>query len=224
VILDRPASWAIERGKALLDEAVPPDRLREFLIQALGRSEGALAAGELSYNDELARARALASKIGLLPAAESAAIPPLARMLISLADAEARIALAPNGKVVGRGGLLAGAGAALQTVLEHPESRCSPALDAALEALLRNVETRRRDGLRISQGGEQADRWMEWLSIAVLFSRASRRRQDLRLLNAALKLNDWAFPAHRRLPAGPRLARYALSLAEGETAAAEGLA
>jgi len=61
------------------------------------------------------------------------------------------------------------------------------------------------------------------LSVAVLFARAARRRGDLRFLNAAFKLNDWAYPVHRRIRPGPRLARYLLSLAEQETAVSEEL-
>ena len=57
--------------------------------------------------------------------------------------------------------------------------------------------------------------------MAILFSREARRSGDLRMLNAALKLNDWAFPTHRRLPPSPRLARFLLSLAEQERAVRE---
>jgi hypothetical protein len=38
------------------------------------------------------------------------------------------------------------------------------------------------------------------------------------LLNPALKLNDWAYPVHRRMRPGQRLARFLLALAEQETA------
>jgi hypothetical protein len=139
-------------------------------------------------------------------------------------DAEAWLAASSDGKVVGRRGLVAGAGEALCFLLENPRGSSETTLDTALEALLRHVEARRKDGLRLSNTPEGTDPWMEWLSVAVLFSRASRSRGDLRLLNAAFKLNDWAYPAHRRLSLGPRLTRYLLSLAEAETTAAERLA
>ncbi len=64
---------------------------------------------------------------------------------------------------------------------------------------------------------------MEWLAIAILFARAARRRGDLRFLNAALKINDWAYSPHRRIRPGPRRGRYLLSLAEQEMALAEAL-
>jgi hypothetical protein len=116
-----------------------------------------------------------------------------------------------------------GAGAALISLLERPAEDRTFDLDGILESLLRHVETRRRAGLRLLSAREGGDPWMEWLAIAILFARAARRRGDLRFLNAALKINDWAYPSHRRIRLGPRLARYLLSLAEQETALAEAL-
>jgi hypothetical protein len=224
---DRAARRIADWTKAILDESVPPDWLRGFLATSLARAEGDLAAGRFTppptARSELAQARALASRLGFIPRFEAKHIPGESTPSPPV-DAEAWLAASSDGKVVGRRGLVAGAGEALCFLLENPRGSSETTLDTALEALLRHVEARRKDGLRLSNTPEGTDPWMEWLSVAVLFSRASRSRADLRLLNAAFKLNDWAYPAHRRLSLGPRLTRYLLSLAEAETTAAERLA
>jgi hypothetical protein len=224
---DRAARRFADWAKALLDESVPADHLRGFLTTSLAAAESKLAAGPFSLpppaRRELAQARALASRLGLLPEIEATHVPDESTTP-PVPDAEAWLAALPDGKVVGRRGLVAGAGEALRSLLEKQGSPARASLTSALEALLRHVETRRRDGLCLSSPPKGTEPWMEWLAVAVLFSCASRQQRDLRLLNAAFKLNDWAYPEHRRLPLGPRLARYLLSVAEAEAAAAERLA
>jgi hypothetical protein len=224
---DQAARRVVDWAKAILDETVPADRLSSFLASSLVRAEDELAAGRLTLpptaGDELAQAWALAARLRLAPRAETKHIP--ARSMASPPrETEAWFAALPDGKVVSRRGIAVGAGEVLCSILETPKSPSATTLDSALEALLRHVETRRRDGIRVSSASEGAEPWMEWLMVAVLFSRVCRQRADLRLLNAAFKLNDWAYPANRRLPLGPRLMRYLLSLAEAETAASERLA
>jgi hypothetical protein len=72
------------------------------------------------------------------------------------------------------------------------------------------VETRRQDSLQqFSPALDKAVGWNERHAVTRLFLQITRERGDLRFLNAALKLNDWALKAHRRLPADDsRLLRY----------------
>jgi len=224
-MLDRLALRILERAKAALDDSVPAERIRAFLAEALTAAEAELSSRKVSLppeaEGELRRARSLAARLGLLaaepgpPSADPAAEPP------ALQEAEAWLRELRDGKAISRAGLAPGAGAALLALLERPSNEHAEFLDSSLESLLRHVETRRRAGLRLDPAPPGVDAWMEWLSVAILLARAARRRGDLRMLNATLKLNDWAFPVHRRMRAGPRLARYLLSLAEQETAISE---
>jgi len=219
----RILGWA----KTLLDESVPPERLRAFMAEALAQAEASLSSGRASLpadsRRELIQARSLAARLGLIPALPGT--PPTGQDADPdvLQRAEAWLARLGDGKAISRSGLTPGAGPALIVLLERTPNERLPLLENALVSLLRHVETRRRAGLRLSSTAPGVDPWMEWLSVAVLFARAARRRGDLRFLNAAFKLNDWAYPVHRRIRPGPRLARYLLSLAEQETAVSEEL-
>ncbi len=229
MIFDRLALRLLGWAKALLDESVRPERLRAFLADALIATEAELSSGKESLppqaEAELRLAGGMAVRLGLLPAvagrfptalaapADDPAADPQA-----LQWAEQWLRQRRAGKATSREGLALGAAAALLAFLEHPSAEAAAFIEGSLESLLRHVETRRRAGLNIAPGAPGADPWMEWLMVGILLARASRQRGDLRLLNAALKLNDWAYPVHRRMRPGPRLARFLLALAEQETA------
>jgi hypothetical protein len=220
MILERWALNLLGWVKGLLDESVPPERLRAFL--AAGLKEADLSAGRAllprEAEQELVLARSLAARAGLLPPLTSEL--PSAREADpqALGEAEAWLTRLGDQKIISRAGLAIGTGAALTTFLVQPASARSFSLESTMEALLRHIETRRQSGLSLSPASEGSDPWMEWLAVAILFSRASRLWSDLRFLNAAVKLNDWGYPSHRHLRLGPRLARYLLSLAEQEAA------
>jgi hypothetical protein len=210
----------------MLDESIPAERLRAFLAESLVQAEASVASGRVSLTEatqrDLDRARLLAERLGLLPPA-SGAQPPGQDGGPDFEQSRAWLASLGEAKVIGRSGLMPGAGTALIALLERPPEDRTFDLDAILESLLRHVETRRKAGLRLAPPLEGQDPWMEWLAIAILFARAARRRGDLRFLNTALKINDWAYPSHRHARLGPRLARYLLSVAEQETALGEAL-
>jgi hypothetical protein len=216
----------LEWAKHMLDESVPAERLRAFLASALVQAEASRASGHVSLSAatqrDLDRAHLLAERLGILPRAPGAQ-PSSQDGGPELEQSREWLASLGEGKVIGRSGLMPGAGTALIGLLEQPPEDRTFDLDALLESLLRHVETRRKAGLRLSWAPEGQDPWMEWLAIAILFTRAASRRGDLRFLNAALKINDWAYPSHRRTRLGPRLARYLLSVAEQETALGEAL-
>jgi hypothetical protein len=83
-----------------------------------------------------------------------------------------------------------------------------------LEALLRHVELRRKNCLQLRGRHGPSDRWFEVHDTAILLSRWAGRSSDIRYLNAAMKLNDWALVVHRRSVPPNLLARYMLSISE----------
>lgn len=83
-----------------------------------------------------------------------------------------------------------------------------------LDALLRHVEIRRKRSLQLSADQRPSQRWFEVHDSAILLARSARTYMDLRYLNAALKLNDWALPVHRRSVPADLLARYLLAVSE----------
>ncbi len=68
-----------------------------------------------------------------------------------------------------------------------------------LESLLRNVEVRRQRCLVPAGDKTAKEVCLDKHRVALLFTTVSNRTGDCRFLNAALKLNDWAYPTHRRM-------------------------
>ena len=108
------------------------------------------------------------------------------------------------------------AGKMLDTIRSHANEPTE--LKPHLEKLLRHVEVRRERCLTDFDPptATLSDRWRQLLDVAILFSRYARQHRDIRFLNAALKLGDWALDGGaERL--GPEIdARLLLSLAEQE--------
>lgn len=82
------------------------------------------------------------------------------------------------------------------------------------EALLRHVELRRKNCLQLRGGHGLSERWFEVHDTAILLARWAGRSSDIRYLNTAMKLNDWALVVHRRSVPADLLARYMLSISE----------
>lgn len=218
---------AVAVAARYLDDAVPPEALRRLLQLGLNQFEAWLAASAGSVpppgvGEDMALARRLAARAGVRPADASengSGGEPVqwcphefARWLDSL----------PDGKVVTARRLYAGSGRQLDLLDASGDVQHRLFCHGSLEALLRHVEIQRRRSLATIQPdrGVEASR-MERLDIAILLARAARRRSDPRFLNAALKLNDWAYRTYRRLPRQASTARYLLALAEQEVSLAE---
>ena len=125
----------------------------------------------------------------------------------------------PDGKVISRGKLFAGTGFYLDQLAERDVEAHQAFVRRSFEAILRLIEVRRQRVLAEVNGAVgQDDAWMEMHDVAIALCRQTRRIGDVRFLNTACKLTDWAFPTHRKLDSGDRLARYLLALAERELA------
>ncbi len=89
-----------------------------------------------------------------------------------------------------------------------------------LEHLLRHIEVRRR-GCFQQRFWQREDSWSMRHRAALLLSEYALRVKDLRFLNAALKLNDWAFPRYRRGSSRKNLPLYLAALHSQECAVRE---
>lgn len=204
------AGVVIHAAKDLLDDTQPVEKLQGFLRAGLAQA----APDGSAAKDEAAYAYYLAAKLSLVPEREDARAPHLRLPTqAKFEDWHRRLA---DERVIGRRGLAPETGLMLLSILDDPRQHTA-FLQTELERLLRWVEVKRQAALELAGKHDQISEWLERHAIAILFSRAAREMSDLRYLNAALKLNDWAFPAHQRMRSGPPIARYLWSLAEQET-------
>lgn len=119
--------------------------------------------------------------------------------------------------VVQKGTVEKAVGSSLELLRSRGVDLTEAAISAQLELLLRHVEIARGDALsRFSSELTPLERRLEKLDVAILFSREARRQSDVRFLNAALKLNDYAYSSGI-LRQGPTVVgRFVRSLAEQE--------
>jgi len=218
-ILGAAAAW--------LDDAVDADQLRRWLVKSLYGWSGEVPSNpvgraEAEMGNDLRTALALTDQCSF--AGEHLGIEPVSRFPAHPAsddDASAACSAWRAGleeaRVVRRSVVAADAGRWLDWLAERAWTDDQEFVAANSETLLRHVELKR--GRALSQFGRsmsRADLWQQRHEVAIFFCRQTRRRGDLRLLNAAMKLNDWAFAAHRTLSPGPQLARYLLAVSEQE--------
>ncbi|MCR4414982.1 MAG: hypothetical protein NUV77_21395 [Thermoguttaceae bacterium] len=209
-----------------IDTTVPVEQLQAFLVRRLREFHARCAvvnverlAPEVAHDAQ--EAWRLAAAAGLLQDSDEAIAtePPGS---LSPDELVRWVEGVPEGKVVTAKRLFAGTGRHLAALEETRLSKYKAFLDRSLESLLRNVEIRRHGSLQpLVPPVTAEDAWVEKHDVAILFAATARRRRDLRFLNAAMKLNDWAFRSHRRLPWGRALSRYLVALAQQELAAKE---
>ena len=106
----------------------------------------------------------------------------------------------------------------LLALLSQDDETVIQEIRSLLDVLLRHVELRRKGSLRLRTSQRASQRWFELHDSAILLARSARIYTDLRYLNAALKLNDWALPVHRRSVPVDLLARYLLAVSEVQLA------
>jgi hypothetical protein len=102
----------------------------------------------------------------------------------------------------------------LITILNHRDDQQAPAIESSVERLMRHVELRRKKCLQLRDDRRLSERWFELNDTAILMARSACSYGDLRYLNAALKLTDWALPVHRRSVPVDLLVRYVLAVSE----------
>lgn len=125
-------------------------------------------------------------------------------------------------RVIHSGVVMIGTGKYLDHLAEMEGNSPSDFTRQNLESLLRHVETQRGRALRFfNRRLKEEKRWRERLDIVLLLIRSSRRLEDLRFLNAALKCTEAYFDYFKFKLPGPLLIRYLLALVEQESALKE---
>lgn len=188
-LLSLPIRW--------LDDAVPPELLRQALVEQYRRHASNAFLSVRAFADR-ARVRQCLLEAGLardLP--EPAPLACEARFADD--DPAAWRAALRSGKALEQGVFARGAGAMLDALDEAGSEADRAFAGEWIVRLARHVELQREACLtRATPACVDDDLAIERHAVATLFARAARRRGDLRLLNAALKLNDWAWPAYAR--------------------------
>ena len=201
-----------------LDKSISQERIRKFLQASLTAGHKYYSQSPdhklLAHLQEFEQAYALGREIRLanLPTAlrtnqENQAIQEI--------DPAKWIEALPKGRMVSAKGLTASSGSNL-LILLGDDLGYEQLIGDNMERLLRHVEVKREQALQLDPPAPPKDTWMEKHAVSVAFSRWSRRHGDMRYLNAALKLNDWALPSHARSAFSPVLVRFLLALAEAE--------
>lgn len=95
-------------------------------------------------------------------------------------------------------------------------------LSRELERLLRHIEVKKKHCLSpIIPAAGPSEEWIEKHRMAILLAKQARRSHDLRFLNTALKLNEWAYQSNtgkKVQRTGPNLVVFVRALLEQEAA------
>jgi hypothetical protein len=205
-----------------LNENISAQNLQSFLLAGFQRLVAEFARSGLNalppetLND-LANTQRLLTESGLLSDVAEFLPGSSSEYDISASGVENWLAGLKDQKVIHKGILRANSGKYLDFLDKESKPQYQLFVQDNLERLLRHVEVKRDQCFsQVFPKFTLDNLWLEKDDIAILFCRHSRRSGDLRMLNAAMKLNDWAFPINRKQPPGIRLARYLLALAEQE--------
>ena len=197
-----------------LDQTVPTKQLHELLRKGLDDFK-CRTNGDSEKCADIALAECIAAEAGVISTDRSIPFETSDSIedVVSKEAMDQWIANVPNGRVVTAGKVAPGTGRWLDRIDSAGHKSHRDFIDNNINMLLRHVEIRTTRCLLLDPPSSPADSWQEKFDVAILLARSARRRSDFRLLNAALKLNDWSYPANRKLPVPPR---YLLALAEQE--------
>lgn len=206
----------VDIAESLLDSSVTEEQYRKFLQSSIDRLDriDVESAGPPIWASELSLAidNLETTPFSLevperLKTASSFSVPQRDDALNWFGDRSSR-------GVLSKGTVERFTAADLLSLLGQRDTAFSQEIEEALEALLRHVELRRKKSLQLRSAETPSESWYERHDTAILFARAARRWRDLRFLNAAMKLTDWALPVHRRSVPPDLLARYVLAISE----------
>ena len=219
MILDTLTRPLFSLARRMLDDAVPEDTLRAYLVENINRLlENDLDKWSPPDILGLHQCYLLLQMLNLPTPAWPERIPPPPNPPDEHA-LDAWIETLPNGFGLTRQKLLPGSGEMMINMLAHYPAKYENFLADNLERLLRHVEVKRKDCLPLTETGKNISAATEKNNISILFSQYTHSTGDARFLNAALKLNDWAFGTRKQLNTSEQI-RYLLALAEAEAALA----
>jgi hypothetical protein len=211
-MLQRLAKWLLPPAIRWLDDSIPAEELAQFLTAKLNAVLPVSTWNDPHDQALIVRLRdQFGGPVPLAPITDSTSVQ------AALAAAHSWLQATAPRQIVERGVLVAGSADHLRVLLNSELDQPTLAwLLEQCERLLRHVETRRQESLqKFTPALDKLAACQERHAVTRLFLQIARVRDDLRFLNAALKLNDWAYRAHRRLPADDsRLLRYLGNLVE----------
>ncbi len=213
--MQRSVGLVLRLGERMLDQtrsaAVVADCLQRG-SRALAANLGRIETRNPGWEPQARLTLSLAADLGHISSQPGVPAPGRRDVLPPVGEAAAwRDGLA--GIPVSRAGVPAGTAAMLTALLESEGVRAGEFTLACVERMLRHVELRRGQAFPAPAG---AERWLERHQAAILLARAADILGDLRYLNGALKLNDLAFPSHRRFKPDPAHVLFLRALAEQE--------
>ncbi len=215
-LLDTPLRLLL----AKFDTSVDADTVREYVLRQYGRLSQAAKVDKV-LDRELTTLESLLLQLGWigLPAKRM-----VSEDISKRKDWQGYNWLAED-NCFGRDGLEPGCGQFLDWMDGSVNQDNQQILTDTLENLLRQVEVRRKKSLsKFTREISIDQKRLERCDVSILFSRAARRRHDLRFLNAAFKMNEWYMHEFSRAANDACSARLLIALAEQEISAKELLA
>ncbi|HEY60622.1 MAG TPA: hypothetical protein G4N92_08080 [Anaerolineae bacterium] len=213
----------LQFGNRIIDRYHDEESMRTFLFTNFVRladkvrnsAEDALSPSALV---DLSRVQELLQRIGVeIPDKLIKKYPPMAKRQNDRKNFEKWRAHLKGNKVISRAVVAVDAGMFLDLLADSKKPTSQRFYIDNLERLLRHVEVKRKDALLQFDREISADQiWIERHCVTILFCRHARRAKDLRFLNTAFKLNDWAFRNFKHGISFPRKANYLLAVAEQE--------
>jgi hypothetical protein len=200
------------------DKHLTQNDVRRFLVSEYQTFiEGQSAPEELYINME--RVGALLAKLGWIEMGNQQILDEI-KSISHIDIAERWMEKLYGSHVISQGVVMIGAGENLD-ILDSYGTR-EDFVRSEADRLLRHMENRRRNSLGdFNENLDEQGIFKEKTDHAIFFSRYALNHNDLRFLNAALKLNEWLMVAYRKVQDNQLRIAFLLALAEQEISAQE---
>ena len=181
-------------AKRLVDDTVPEEDLYMYLRQNLQLlneylREGTLSAGTL-------RVRDIKQSVEQLRSQGMTSLPEIQAGDTVLQENIPRSVHEAEQEALNQGTIMVESLSPLLAAVNQ-EGALSEAVYKEIEALMRHIEIRRKAGLDFTPALQSQEKWRAAASLSLLFTRFATHSEDIRFLNASLKLNDWTYQHYR---------------------------
>jgi hypothetical protein len=217
-MIQHALGWVISIAKGWVDDTVAGEQLQRFLNTRLHELVVAVQAGEFSGSDPVVQA--IFNAANRLNGLGFSGLPTLDVDLLMPAERPAWSVPVQDQPVISQATIQTGVVVALLAKVGQADKPSAGQI-REMEALLRYVEVRRQGGLKFSPSVSRLERWVAIQNMSLLFTRFARQQHDYRFLNAAMKLNDWAYKHHRHVRFGQGSLGYLQAVLEAEAALLE---
>ena len=181
-MMRRLMEWVLENASSLVDDTVPQADLYRFLEEQLELLVATHPDSQLESPPIIKEIRQACERLRRF---SPFTIPDLP---------QAQVSGDPGEGVRYTGELVLGGRISLQALRALRDGAWShDARNQNLDKLLRRIEVKRRAALKFDTPVSERERWQWAAELSLVFSRHALTSQDVRYLNTAMKLNDWAF-------------------------------